>query len=110
MAPDPVRVGPAIMHRVSLTGFASWTANRFRAPVSPFADPDGDGISLLEEYTLTWSWTWADTASKTLRSYHVQQPDGRRILTWQDPGKPGVAMELETSTDLIHWTSASRTP
>jgi hypothetical protein len=101
--------GPqAVMRRVSLSGFASWAAQlQLPNSSSPIDDPDGDGLSLAEEYLFNFSPAVADAFRNLEFVPDAAMPDGSLILTWQDPGKSDLPVRLESSTDLLHWNPAA---
>jgi hypothetical protein len=71
---------------------------------SPVADPDADGTSNAAE----WIEGTNPNQPDTLRVHQRLEPDGALSLGWI-PLANHVDI-VESSTDLIHWTSASGTP
>jgi len=84
--------------------FKDWSTSKLGAlPTalqSPDADPDADGLPNLVEYAAGSSPLAAD-AEKCLKCEWI---DGLLHITWsRDTTASGVAMEAQTSTDLVTW-------
>ena len=88
--------------------FAEWIAGYglTGANAQPAADPDGDSLSNLTEYTAGLSPVTAGPAPPL----QLTAAGGDLTLTFrQRTGLVGAAQQLETSSDLINWTPVDPT-
>jgi hypothetical protein len=85
-----------------MTEYEDWKTQNlisFDAPDS--SDDDGDGIPLLMEYALAISPRFASREGLP----HISNQDGHLKLTYHR-AHSDVHYRVETSTDLVHWTTA----
>ncbi len=105
---SPIR----LVGRVAAT-FDEWLCQRLGqpSPTPPGAagdDPDGDGLANIVEYAFGLDPLQADASPWFV--WPDRGEDGLGQVNWVFPAmknRPDVLFELQTSTDLVHWSTAS---
>jgi fibronectin type 3 domain-containing protein len=94
--------------------FAQWIAGYFPgisdpAVIGPAADPDGDGLTNLEEYLLGTNPATPDDPGTAISS--ATDGNGNLVLTFRlSKNLTGVTYQVQQSTDMLNWTNATVTP
>jgi hypothetical protein len=93
-------------------GYSTWSATAFTAGETRTAagdDPDGDGVSNLVEF---FAGTSPQVANRPPVTVSVESQGGQQWLVLaidQQPFVQGVAVEIQTSADLVAWSAVSDT-
>jgi hypothetical protein len=95
-----------------LSAFNTWQTLHFGDPNAATAaageDPDGDGITNLEEYALNGNPASADTSIlPDLGEVQIVDERFLSIVVSKNPSATDVVYTAEMSTDLVQWDSGS---
>ena len=103
----PIDISEAIGTEPTSPSYGEWATALGDATSGPLADADGDGVPNLLEYTLGGDPNDSSSAPRPLVSMNGNTLEMVAVVS---NNAIGQTLDVESSTDCVHWTSAGVTP